>query len=305
MSHGSNDNHRVSRRAFNGRLAAAGMALAGMAGSASGAEKKFPAGKYVDVHVHLEQEWFSGGKLTPKMMLDWMDKEQVAQVVVLPLVCPEAWHYPISTHWVLEQTAPYRDRLIPFCDIDPRCTYLKGVKGFLGPLKKYVEAGAKGLGEHKCGGPIDDPRRLDLFRACGELKLPILFHMDTIRNTDKPGLPGLARVLEAVPNSNFLGHAPGWWSALADGTMDRLMDKYPNIYGDLSAGSGAGAISRDMKFGREFVIRRADRLCFGTDYLKLGQKIPQFELYEKLDLPPDVQAKVFRDNARRVLGLLG
>ena len=51
------------------------------------------------------------------------------------------------------------------------------------------------------------------------------------------------------------------------GAIDALMDKYPNMYGDLSAGSGAGAISRDMAFGREFLIRRADRLMFGTDFL--------------------------------------
>ena len=56
------------------------------------------------------------------------------------------------------------------------------------------------------------------------------------------------------------------------------MDTYPNLYGDLSAGSGAGAIGRDEAFGREFLIRRADRVMFGTDYLSPGQKVPQFEL---------------------------
>ena len=34
------------------------------------------------------------------------------------------------------------------------------------------------------------------------------------------------------------------------GAIDTLMDKYPNLHGDLSAGSGAGAISRDPEFGR-------------------------------------------------------
>jgi hypothetical protein len=79
------------------------------------------------------------------------------------------------------------------------------------------------------------------------------------------------------------------------------MDKYPNLYGDLSAGSGAGAITRDPKFGREFLIRRADRLMFGTDFLAPGQEVPQLALYRQLDLPAEVEAKIFRDNARRVL----
>jgi predicted TIM-barrel fold metal-dependent hydrolase len=83
------------------------------------------------------------------------------------------------------------------------------------------------------------------------------------------------------------------------------MDKHANLYGDLSAGSGAWAISRDLEFGREFLIRRQDRIMFGTDFLAPKQDVPQFELFEEklTDLPPDVQAKVFRDNARKLLGL--
>ena len=89
----------------------------------------------------------------------------------------------------------------------------------------------------------------------------------------------------------------------AGGAIDTLMDKYPNLYGDLSAGSGAGAISRDPAFGREFLIRRADRLMFGTDFLAPGQDVPQLELFAKIDLPADAATKIFRDNARRLLGL--
>jgi len=64
-----------------------------------------------------------------------------------------------------------------------------------------------------------------------------------------------------------------------------------------------GAISRDPAFGREFLIRRADRLMFGTDFLAPGQDVPQLTLLRQLDLPQDVQAKIFRDNARRLLRL--
>ena len=45
-------------------------------------------------------------------------------------------------------------------------------------LKKYVDAGAKGFGEHKPGVQIDDPRNMTIYAACGELKLPLLFHLD-------------------------------------------------------------------------------------------------------------------------------
>ena len=87
------------------------------------------------------------------------------------------------------------------------------------------------------------------------------------------------------------------------GALDIRMDRFPNLYGDLSAGSGANAISRDREFGRAFLIRRADRLLFGTDYLAPEQAVPQFELFESLDLPETVKDKIYHRNARRLLGL--
>jgi hypothetical protein len=138
---------------------------------------------------------------------------------------------------------------------------------------------------------------------------------------DEPGLPGLENALRTVPNCNFIGHGPGFWASISGGitaaelggypkgpvasggALDRLMDAYPNLYGDLSAGSGASAISRDETFGREFLVRRADRLMFGTDFLAPGQNVPQLELYASLELPDEVRRKVFRENARRLLKL--
>src|SRR5690606_1846484 len=133
-------------------------------------------------------------------------------------------------------------------------------------LRRYKDAGARGFGEHKTGVDIDDPRNLDLFHSCAELGLPVLFHLDNQRNMDKPGLPGLENVLKQLPNGVFMGHAQGWWASISGdaeqsdlqgypnapvgpgGAIDRLMDTYPNIYGDLSAGSGANAITRDREF---------------------------------------------------------
>ncbi len=81
------------------------------------------------------------------------------------------------------------------------------------------------------------------------------------------------------------------------------MTKYKNIYGDLSAGSGNNSIARDREFGRKFMIRRQDRLLFGTDYLEPGQPVPQFATFDSLDLDKDVQEKIFKKNAERLLKL--
>jgi predicted TIM-barrel fold metal-dependent hydrolase len=41
---------------------------------------------------------------------------------------------------------------------------------------------------------------------------------------------------------------------------------------------------------------------FGTDYLKIGPQVPQFDLYENMDLPAEVRTKVYRGNADRLFG---
>jgi hypothetical protein len=188
-------------------------------------------------------------------------------------------------------------------------------------LKAYVDQGARGFGEHKPGVAIDDPGNMELYAACTELALPILFHIDNLRNFDTPGLPGLTRVLETYPETVFIGHGPGWWASISGavsqadlngyprgdvapgGAIDLLMDRFPNLYGDLSAGSGAGALDRDRGFAADFLRRRSDRLFFGTDYLAPGQDVPQFELLAGLEMSDEARAGVYRENARRVLGM--
>ena len=310
----------INRRDFC-RAAAAASTVAAFSGSvrADGAKTSYP---WIDVHTHLGIPMLRKGALTAKMMLDWMDEHNIEKVVVLALVSPEGWMYPIMSKWVLEQTKPHRDRLIPFVDIDPRqLSYLGGAKGARDMLNRYLDAGAVGIGEHKCGMPIDHPLNLEFFSVVSDLELPLLFHMDTVRNTDKPGLPGLEKALQAAPKARFIGHANGWWASVSGdctpqdmgtypkrpvtpgGAVDCLFDKYDNIFGDLSAGSGCNSLTRDKKWGREFLIRRADRLMFGTDYLVLEQGIPQFKALEEFNLPADVQEKIYRKTAEKVLPL--
>lgn len=312
----------ISRRAFHQAALAGSAALLGATvGTKPASADAFPKGKYVDIHTHLGQKWGTKEKLEAADLLKWMDAHDIAQAVVLPLVNPESWDHPLTTDFVLKETAPYRDRLIPFCAVDPRTINLSS-QGKRDILRKYQDAGCKGFGESKPGVPMYDPRNLDLFQACAEVGFPVLFHLDNQRNTDKPGLPGLEKVLKEVPEATFIGHAQGWWASISGGleqanlqqypkgevlpggAMGRLFDTYPNIYADVSAGSGANAFSRDPEHGRAFCIKYADRLLFGTDYLMPEQGVPQFELFDSFDLPEDVQAKFYRDNARKLLGLI-
>ncbi len=321
----TDEGQSISRRSFlrqsvlctGAAVTAATVPFAHGAPSTSGRQEA----TYIDFQVHLGQKWADRPAMSPDDLLRWMDQHGVGQAVVQPLVNPEARVVPLTTDWVLEQTEPHRDRLIPFCVIDPRHPSLDGVQPKVDLIRRYVAGGARGFGEYKIGLPIDDPWSLEVYQACAELDLPILFHMDGYRNTDKPGLPGLENALQQVPDATFVGHAQGWWASISGdvteeqmhdypeapvapgGALDRLLEDYSNLYGDLSAGSGANAIQRDREFGREFIIRWADRMLFATDYLEPGQDSPQFDLYRSLDLPADVEAKVYRENARDLLGL--
>jgi predicted TIM-barrel fold metal-dependent hydrolase len=320
----------ISRRCFLGTAAAAG-ALGVEPTAAEPAPRR--RGKYIDIHTHLGT--FTWGKeLTADGLVRLMDRHDIERAVVLPLVSPEASPYPQTTLSALAAFKAHPDRLIPFCCVDPRCLtepprrvgHVAGFPGLKTILKRYQDAGCRGLGEHKTGLPFDHDLNMTLYRACEELELPVLFHLDDIRNPDTPGLPRLANALKSFPKLPFIGHAAGFWASISGdatlvdfggypriptpvapgGALDALLDKYSNLYGDLSEQAGYAAVARDKKFGRDFLIRRADRLLFGTDYLASDQEVPpHFALFDSLELPAEVQKQVFRGNAVRLLKLEG
>jgi predicted TIM-barrel fold metal-dependent hydrolase len=307
----------ITRRRFVHSVLAAG--AVGL--SAPAPARKY---KYIDMHTHLGA-FYWGKEVTADGLVRWMDGHDVEKAVILPLVSPEAGTYLQPTESALAAAKRFPDRLIAFCALDPRTNYPRGynpgVKALISVLSRYKDAGARGFGEHKVGLPFDHPLMMAMYEACDALELPILFHLDDVRGIDTPGLPRLERVLKAFPKLPFIGHAAGFWASISGdatfadfgryrggpvtpgGALDRLMAKYPNLYGDLSEPGGYNAIDRDPNFGREFVIRRADQLVFGTDYLMPDQEIPHFALYDALGLPDEVQKKIFRGNALRILKL--
>jgi predicted TIM-barrel fold metal-dependent hydrolase len=289
--------------------------------------KPTPSEKYFDCHVHLTQPWYGDASniVTVDHLLRWMDAHEIAQAAVLPLVSPESFWYPVSTDFVLRETQPHRDRLVPFCAIDPRtlATHLPTKKDVVDVLSRYRDAGARGFGEHKPMLPIDDPLCMRLYEACSEVKLPLLFHLDNFANMDAPGLPGLAKALAAFPELIFIGHGKGWWASISGGlqqadlqvgyprgpvapggAIERLMDAHPNLYGDLSS-SGAHAVLRDKKFGQQFLLSWANRLLFGTDYYDPAtqKEFAQFDLFREFDLPTDAIQAISRKNAEKLLHL--
>jgi predicted TIM-barrel fold metal-dependent hydrolase len=317
----------LDRRGFVASTLSSTGLLASSAGARmAGAARKYP---YIDIHVHVGR-YYWGRELTARGLLKLMDKHGVERACVLPLVSPESTIYPQTTDDALAAFKAHPDRIIPFCCVDPRTNSGNphrfgrlDLLSMIEVLKRYKDLGARGFGEHQVGLPFDHPLMMTVYEACDRVGLPILFHLDDIRGIDTPGLPRLENALKSFPGLQLIGHAAGFWASISGdasqadfnryptgpkpvtpgGALERLMDRYPNLYGDLSEPGGYWAIHRDERFGRAFLIRRADRLLFGTDFLMADQEVPQFELLEKLDLPDEVQAKIYRGNAIRLLKL--
>lgn len=199
-------------------------------------------------------------------------------------------------------------------------------------LAVYKAQGAIGVGELTYNKRLDDPFLQALFAAAEKLNMPVTIHMSPEEGysygvVDEPGLPLLEQVLKQHPNLKILGHSQTFWIEMsADAPTDKegrnswgegpvvpggrvpeLFEKYPNLYGDLSANSGGNAIMRDEAFGLAFLEKYADRLFFATDMVNdamvfpLGQWLD--EKAESGELSRETYEKIIRGNAQRIFGL--
>ena len=77
----------------------------------------------------------------------------------------------------------------------------------------------------------------------------------------------------------------------------QMLRQYPNLYADLSAGSGLNALQRDSGFARDFVLEFQDRLLYGRDDFHTQLR----EFFDSLGLPGEVLAKVYAGNALKLV----
>jgi hypothetical protein len=246
----------------------------------------------------------------------------VDQACLMAVENPEEVEYFFTTQQVFEACSQFPERLIPFCSVDPRHRYPDRFDPR--PLiQEYAQAGCKGFGELLAGLPIDDPGLQRIYAACGEFGLPVLFHSDHWICRDEPGEPRLERILQDFPDTIFIGHATRFWMEISKdpplenlaanpypggavtpvGATDRLLNQYPNLYGDLSANSGYNALTRDPAFGLDFLERHQDKLLFGSDMLAPGQLLPVIDFLRTCPISETAREKICAGNARRVLKL--
>jgi predicted TIM-barrel fold metal-dependent hydrolase len=289
----------------------------------------------IDVHAHIgrickELREYKDATSVVNQLDDWgIDKACVMGLSEHP----EAEYQDSDTKDVLHACLEYPTRLIPFCLIDPRFGANAPTMDFTYLLEQYKACWCRGIGEFLPKMEFDDPRCLNLYKQAGKFGMPILFDMNSNPTyyglTDKDGLPRLEHALKVCPKTVFIGHGPSFWAQISGdvpakylwgyppgpvkkgGAVPRLMAKYDNLWADLSAGSGHNAITRDPKFGLEFLDRFQDKLMFGTDSCRRSDTIktvpivPFFQrLREERRVSKSAYEKLSHRNAERLLHIL-
>ena len=224
-------------------------------------------------------------------------------------------------------------------------------------LERCKEMGAIGVGELGDKGEgdtyarpgsgkdihIDDPRIKPLIEKAGELQMPISIHIaepywmylpmdetnDGLVNAvtwhvDTTHCYGYDKLMESFENAvrdnpKTIFIACHYLNMTHDlPRLGALLDKYPNLYFDISARVAESA--HTPRATREFLIKYQDRVLFGTDngmdadmYRKIFRVletndehfyVPDYGYHWALsgfNLPDEVLKKLYHDNAMRIL----
>lgn len=150
--------------------------------------------------------------------------------------------------------------------------------------------------------------------------LPALMNWKKERTIVFPGymldFASLESTLIDFPKINFIGHGPLFWKHISAyppigepyypagpikkaGILVRLLKAYPNLYVDISGGSGFNALTRDTKFTKNFLIHFCDRILFGTDTCMLEQE----RFLNSLYLPKKCLSNILGRNALKLIKL--
>ncbi|MEW5850511.1 MAG: amidohydrolase family protein [Myxococcota bacterium] len=219
-----------------------------------------------------------------------MDEMGIAHSVILPIDFPVLSE---NAHHALK-AGDGNPRLISFGSVHP---YARNAED---RLVAQVRRGARGVKVHpavQCVRP-DDARAMRLYRACGELRIPVLWHCGPV------GIePRLGRYLSQVrhyerpiaenPHTTFvLGHAGARQldEALA------LLNRYPNVSMEVSS-QGVGAIRRLLAHGDP------NRIMYGTDWPFYHQALALAKVLMATEGDLKTREKVLYGNAARLLRL--
>ena len=276
---------------------------------------------FIDIHAHTHRipgppRYGKQAYATPQQLLERYESINVESAVLLPTANPECAYETQSNMEILEICKAYTGRFIPFCNVDPRAMTNSADAPLNELLNFYKEQGCKGIGEVCINLPFLDTLVQNLFKHAQAAGLPLTFHMaprigGAYGLYDDPGLPQLERSLQLWPGLKFLAHSQAFWAEMApletpadrygypsypvkeEGVVPKLMRRYENLLGDLSAGSGCNALARDIDYAVDFLNEFQDKLFFGTDICAPDTPTPLVDLLLKLRNEGRISVKVY------------
>jgi len=148
-------------------------------------------------------------------------------------------------------------------------------------IEKYLKLGAVMIAEQKFALECDSPEMQRIYQLAADYGVPVLMHWQYQRYNF--GFERFHKMLALYPRTNFIGHAQTWWAHIdknyrddtsnlypkgpvtPGGLTDHYLSDFPNMFGDLSAGSGLNAFTRDEDHTRAFLERHQDKLLYGSD----------------------------------------
>lgn len=188
-------------------------------------------------------------------------------------------------------------------------------------IETYLKRGGCIIAEQKFSVACDGAHIEWVAQLAKEYGVPVLLHFQV--GEYNLGFERFHRVLERFPEVNFIGHAQTWWanvdeyhdgqslyptgSVMPGGLTHRLLSDYPNMYGDLSAGSGLNFLLRDEDHSRWFLERHQDKLLYGSDCADAIGRGPGCQgaqtlaQVRRLVDDPVARRKILSGNARRLV----
>jgi predicted TIM-barrel fold metal-dependent hydrolase len=267
--------------------------------------------KIIDIHQHTHYSGRSDDDLVAHQR-----KMGISKTVLLPAgskfnLEADAW----GNDSVVALAQTYPKEFVFFANELPDIAQTRQV------IEKYLKIGAIGIGEQKFQVECDSKYMQLIAEIARDYRVPVLLHFQ--HGKYNTSFERFHKILEKYPTVNFIGHAQTWWGNIdknhdqtvmypktkvtAGGMTDRLLSDYPNIYGDLSAGSGLNALLRDEDHAREFLKRHQDKLMYGSDCNDLvaeGEKCSgsrQLATLRRLVTDRKIRQKILSENASRVL----
>lgn len=266
-----------SRREF---LASIGLSLAGAALTGCAIPPKRPEPIF-DNHQHVNYS-----NRPDEVLLRHQRAMGVMTTILLPAGRPmksAATHEGVSNG--LEAKAFGNQACSEFARAHPReflfaANEVPDVEGAMAEIEKYLKLGAVMIAEQKFGVECDSPTMQKIYALAQAYHVPVLMHWQF--QMYNYGFERFYRMLEKYPRVNFIGHAQTWWANVdrhhrdqtvlypkgpvtPGGLTERYLADYPNMFGDLSAGSGLNALTRDESFTPGFFERHQNKLTYGSD----------------------------------------